>query len=87
MASSPFFVRQPQGNRAAKSATQTLKEQLLWVQYFAPVEHLRQALGHSATLYDATWPRAQHGHRTIDQVRPGQLGPEPEAATGLKLGG
>ena len=83
--SSPAFVRQPAGNGVAERAMRTLKEQLLWVRHFATVENLRQALAEFATLYNATWLRARHGHRTPDQIRAEQLGLEPEAATGLML--
>jgi putative transposase len=83
--SQPSFVRQPEGNGVAERAIRTLKEQLLWVRHFATVEDLRQALAAFATLYNATWLRARHGHRTPDQIRAEQLGLAPEAATGLKL--
>jgi putative transposase len=82
--SSPSFVRQPEGNGVAERAIRTLKEQLLWVQHFATIEDLRQGLAAFATLYNATWLRARHGHRTPDQIRAEQLGLAPEAATGLK---
>jgi putative transposase len=83
--SQPSFVRQPEGNGVAERAIRTLKEQLLWVRHFDTVEDLRQALAKFATLYNATWLRARHGHRTPDQIRAEQLGLAPEAATGLKL--
>ena len=82
--SSPSFGRQPEGNGVAERAIRTLKEQLLWVQHFATIEDLRQGLAAFATLYNATWLRARHGHRTPDQIRAEQLGLAPEAATGLK---
>ncbi len=85
IASSPSFVRQPEGNGVAERAIRTLKEQLLWVRPFATVEDLRLALAEFATLYNATWLRARHGHRTPNQIRAEQLGLAPEAATGLKL--
>jgi hypothetical protein len=43
IASSPAFVRQPEGNGVAERAIRTLKEQLLWVRHFATVEELRLA--------------------------------------------
>ena len=85
IASSPSFVRQPEGNGVAERAIRTLKEQLLWVRQFATVEDLRQALAEFAALYNATWLRARHGHRTPDQIRAEQLGLDAEAATALKL--
>ena len=47
IASSPAFVRQPEGNGVAERAIRTLKEQLLWVRHFANVEELRLALANS----------------------------------------
>jgi len=78
-------VRQPEGNGVAKRAIRTLKEQLLWVRDFAMIEELRTALKEFAALYNATWLRERHGHRTPDQIRTEQKGLEPEAATGSKL--
>ena len=79
--SSPAFVRQPEGNGVAERAIRTLKEQLLWVRHFATVEELRLALAEFAALYNATWLRERHGHKTPDQIRAAQLGLETEAAT------
>ena len=83
--SSPAFVRQPEGNGVAERAIGTMKEQLLWVRHFTTVEDLRLALSEFAALYNATWLRERHGHRTPDQIRAEPLGLEPEAATGSKL--
>jgi putative transposase len=44
IASSPAFVREPEGNGCAERFTRTLKEQVLWVEHFATVEDLRRAL-------------------------------------------
>lgn len=85
IASSPAFVRQPEGNGVAERAIRTLKEQLLWVRHFATIEELRIALKEFAALYNATWLRERHGHRTPDQIRAEQKGLAPEAATGAKL--
>lgn len=79
--SSPAFVRQPEGNGVAERAIRTLKEQLLWVRHFATVEELRLALAQFAALYNATWLRERHGHKTPDQIRAAQRGLETEAAT------
>jgi transposase InsO family protein len=83
--SSPAFVRQPQGNGVAERAIRTLKEQLLWVRHFSTVEELRNALAEFAALYNATWLRQRHGHRTPDQIRGEQLGIASEAATEQKM--
>ena len=85
MTSSPAFVRQPEGNGVAERAIRTLKEQLLWVRHFATVEELRLALAAFAALYNASWLRERHGHRTPDQIRAQQRALETEAATGFKL--
>lgn len=79
--SSPAFVRQPEGNGVAERAIRTLKEQLLWVRHFATVEELRQALADFAALYNATWLRQRHRHKTPDQIRAEQLGLASEPAT------
>jgi putative transposase len=83
--SSPAFVRQPEGNGVAERAIRTLKEQLLWVRHFATVEELRKALAEFAALYNATWLRQRHGHKTPDQIRAEQLGLASEAATEQKI--
>jgi transposase InsO family protein len=83
--SSPSFVRQPEGNGVAERAIRTLKEQLLWVRHFATVEDLRRALAEFAALYNATWLRERHGHKTPNQIRAEQLGLETEAATEFSL--
>lgn len=82
--SSPAFVRQPEGNGVAERAIRTLKEQLLWVRHFTTVEELRLALAEFAALYNASWLRERHGHKTPDQIRAEQIGLETEAATGFK---
>ena len=79
--SSPAFVRQPEGNGVAERAIRTLKEQLLWIRPFATVEELRLALAEFAVLYNATWLRERHGHKTPDQIRAEHLGLETGAAT------
>ena len=44
MASSPSFVREPEGNGCAKRFIRTLKENLLWVRSFATVAELVEVL-------------------------------------------
>jgi len=83
--SSPAFVRQPEGNGVAERAIRTLKEQLLWVQYFETVEELRQTLAAFAAEHNASWLRQRHGYKTPDQIRAKQKALEPEAATGVKM--
>jgi putative transposase len=83
--SSPSFVRQPEGNGVAERAIRTLREQLLWVRHFATVENLRRALAEFAALYNTTWLRERHGHKTPNQIRAEQIGLAAEAATELGL--
>src|SRR6185312_2381537 len=44
MASSPSFVREPEGNGVAERFVRTLKENLLWVRGFTTVAELAEAL-------------------------------------------
>lgn len=67
--SSPSYVASPEGNGVAERFIRTLKEQLLWVEGFATVEDLREALQAFRTRYNANWLVARHGHRTPSQVR------------------
>ena len=67
--SSPAFVRAPEGNGCAERFIRTLKEQLLWVEHFATVEDLRQALLAFRERYNREWLIGRHGHRTPAAVR------------------
>jgi hypothetical protein len=55
-----------------------LKEQLLWVRYFPTIEALRKGLAEFADLYNASWLRERHGHKTPNQskrrLRPIEIG-------------
>jgi transposase InsO family protein len=67
--SSPAFVREPEGNGCAERFIRTLKEQLLWVEHFATVEELRQALLAFRERYNRDWLIGRHGHRSPAAVR------------------
>jgi transposase InsO family protein len=67
--SSPAFVREPEGNGCAERFIRTLKEQLLWVERFATVEALRQALLAFRDRYNHEWLIGRHGHRSPAAVR------------------
>jgi transposase InsO family protein len=67
--SSPAFVREPEGNGVSERFIRTLKEQLLWVRYFATVEELRLALLEFKQKYNRQWRLEKHGYRTPAQVR------------------
>ncbi len=74
IASSPAFVREPEGNGCAERFIRTLKENLLWVRRFDTIEELRQALLEFQRLYNQSWIVERHGYRTPAQVRADQLG-------------
>src|SRR4029078_8866493 len=73
IASSPAFVRAPEGNGCAERFIRTLKENLLWVRTFDSVEELRQALLVFRELYNTTWLIERHGFRTPAAARQSQL--------------
>lgn len=69
IASSPAFVREPEGNGCAERFIRTLKEQLLWVRTFDTVEELRLALLEFKARYNREWLIERHGHQTPAAVR------------------
>lgn len=73
IASSPAFVRAPEGNGCAERFIRTLKENLLWVRSFDTIEELRQALLEFRQTYNATWLIERHGFLTPAQFRQKQL--------------
>ena len=78
--SSPAYVREPQGNGIAERFVRTLKENLLWVNYFDTVEELREALLEFRETYNREWIVGRHGYRTPAQVRTLQTASVAEAA-------
>jgi putative transposase len=80
IASSPAFVRAPEGNGCAERFIRTLKENLLWVRTFDTVEELRQALLAFRDAYNATWLIERHGFRPPAAIRAEQLPPAALAA-------
>ena len=78
--SSPAFVRAPEGNGCAERFIRTLKENLLWVQYFRTIEDLRQALLAFRETYNATWLIERHGFMSPSDFRQRQLQTVAEAA-------
>ena len=73
IASSPAFVRAPEGNGCAERFIRTLKENLLWVESFDTVEDLRHALLAFRDTYNATWLIERHGFRPPNAVRQDQI--------------
>jgi len=69
IASSPAFVREPEGNGCAERFIRTLKEQLLWIERFETVEALRLALLAFKDRYNREWLIERHGHQTPAAVR------------------
>ena len=80
IASSPAFVRAPEGNGCAERFIRTLKETLLWVRHFDTLEALRQALLAFRETCNATWLIQRHGFRTPAAIRQQQLQPAAMAA-------
>ena len=80
-ASSPAFVRAPEGNGCAERFIRTLKENLLWVRTFATVEELRLALLVFRRTYNEHWPIERHGHRSPARFRRDQLDAQAMAAS------
>jgi putative transposase len=69
IASSPAFVREPEGNGCAERFIRTLKENLLWLTTFDTVEELRLALHEFQRQYNETWLIGRHGYKAPAQVR------------------
>lgn len=61
VASSPAYVRQPEGNGCAERFVRTLKEQLLWLQRFATIDELQRALQDFMRRYNEEWMIERHG--------------------------
>ena len=80
IASSPAFVREPEGNGCAERFIRTLKENLLWLTTFDTVEALRLALHAFQRQYNETWLIGRHGYKAPAQVRREQQGVLADAA-------
>ena len=80
LASSPAFIREPEGNGCAERFIRVLKENLLWVRRFDTVEELRLALLAFKQIYNQSWIIERHGYKTPAQVRADQIGQLPVAA-------
>jgi putative transposase len=80
IASSPAFVREPEGNGCVERFIRTLKENLLWVRRFATIDELRQALRRFKDTYNHTWIVERHGYQSPAAVRAAQLALLPVAA-------
>lgn len=69
IASSPSFVRTPEGNGVIERFFRTLKEQLLWIKRFNTIDELVDALHDFKHRYNNHWIMQRHGYRTPKQVR------------------
>ena len=73
IASSPAFVRAPEGDGCAERFIRTPKENLSWVRTFDTVEELRLALLEFRETYNSTWLIERHGFKPPSTVRQDQL--------------
>jgi len=73
IASSPAFVRAPEGNGCAERFIRTLKENLLWVRTFQTIEELRLALLEFRETYNSSWLIERHGFISPTAFRERQL--------------
>ncbi len=78
--SEPCFVRSPEGHGVAERFIRTLKEQLLWVEYFDTVEELRLALLDFKQRYTCGWILQRHSYKTPRQARAAWLANHHQAA-------
>ncbi len=69
VASSPSYVREPEGNGCAERFIRTLKEQLLWLKRFATIAEMQAALQAFRERYNREWLVQRHGYRTPAAVR------------------
>jgi putative transposase len=76
IASSPAFVREPEGNGCVERFIRTLKENLLWVRRFDTIEELRLPLHQ----FKETWIVERHGYQTPAAIRAAQPAPLQAAA-------
>jgi transposase InsO family protein len=80
IASSPAFIRAPEGNGCAERFIRTLKENLLWVRIFDTIEEFREALIAFRKTCNEEWLIERHGHRSPAQFRRDQMDSQPVAA-------
>jgi len=69
MDSSPSFVRAPEGNGCIERFWRTLKEQCLWIQSFAHLDDLNQALQDFRDHYNQNWLIERHKQHSPAWVR------------------
>jgi len=69
IASSPAFVREPEGNGCIERFFRTLKEQLLWVRDFTTLEQLAGALEEFRQRYNDHWRLERLSFQSPRQAR------------------
>ena len=80
MASSPSFVREPEGTGVAERFIRTLKANLLRVRHFATVVELIEALQEFQRRSNDQWLIERRGYRSPAQVRQDLTAPIPAVA-------
>jgi transposase InsO family protein len=80
IASSPAYVREPEGNGCAERFIRTLKEQLLWLHRFDTLADLQRALVAFKHRYNHQWRLERHGFLSPSQQRSLLLASLQEAA-------
>ena len=80
IASSPAFVRAPEGNGCAERFIRTFKDNLLWVRTFDSIEEISLALLAFQKTCNEHWLIERHDHRSPAQFRRDQLDSRPMAA-------
>jgi len=80
MASSPSFVREPEGNGRAGRFIRAPKADLLRVRGFARVAELAEPSREAKRTYNERWLVRRNGHRTPSQVCRDLLGSVSAAA-------
>ena len=78
IASSPAFVREPEGNGCIERFFKTLKEPLLWVRHFQSIPELVAAIEDFRALYNQSWLIERLGFLSQIQARE-RLALEPVA--------
>lgn len=80
IASSPAYVREPEGNGCAERFIRTLKEQLLWLHRFDTLDDLQRALVGFKHRYNHQWRIERHAFLSPSQQRSLLLASLQEAA-------
>jgi putative transposase len=66
---SPAFAYEPETNGIVEKFIQTLKEQVLWIERFDTLEHLRARVRQFARDFNEHWLLERHGYRTPREAR------------------